>query len=177
VAHAVMGLVRRINNQLEEAQSELETAISLDRNNAWAVRQLGLTMAFRGQPEPAIQYIEKALRISPREGLPGAYLHLGLCHLFLGRTDEAMSFLRKARAQNLRIWFIRLSLAGGLGLTGDPEEASSEIAEALKLKPEISSIAKWRAYLATTGHGFAPWQELMDETVYTGLRRAGFPQE
>jgi len=176
MAHALMGLVRRINNQLAEAQSELETAILLDRNNAWAVRQLGLTMAFRGQPVLAVRYIEKALRISPREGLAGAYLHIGLCHLFLGRTDEAMSFLRKARAQNFRIWFIRLSLAGALGLTGDVEEASGEIAEALKLKPEISSIAEWRAYLAITGHGFAPWQSLMDKTVYTGLRRAGFPE-
>jgi len=105
------------------------------------------------------------------------YLFIGLSHLFLGRTDEAVSFLRKARAQNFRIWFVRLSLAGALGLMGDLEEAHSEIAEAAKLKPEISSIEKWRAYLATTGHGFAPWQALMDKTVYTGLRRAGFPDE
>jgi tetratricopeptide (TPR) repeat protein len=69
MAHAVMGLVRRSDNQLAEARSELETAISLDRNNAFAFRQLGLTMSFLGQPELTIQYIEKALRISPREAL------------------------------------------------------------------------------------------------------------
>jgi len=51
MAHAVMGLVRRSDNQLAEARSELETAISLDRNNAFAFRQLGLTMSFLGQPE------------------------------------------------------------------------------------------------------------------------------
>src|SRR5260370_33317136 len=101
MAHALMGRVHGIENRLAEAQSDLETAISLDRNNAWAVRQLGLTMSFLGQPELAIQYIEKALRISPREGLAGAYLPLGLCHLFLGGTEQGMSLLRKALAQNL----------------------------------------------------------------------------
>jgi hypothetical protein len=71
---------------------------------------------------------------------------------------------------------IRLTLAGAIGLQGELAEARSEIAEALKLKPEISSIGKWRAYLATTGHGFPKWQALMDKTVYAGLRRAGFPE-
>jgi len=177
MAHAVMGLVRRSDNQLAEARSELETAISLDRNNAFAFRQLGLTMSFLGQPELTIQYIEKALRISPREALMPSYLFIGLSHLFVGRTDEAMGFLRKARAQNFRIWYVRLTLAGALGLTGDLEEAHGDIAEALKLKPEISSIVKWRAYLMTTGHASAPWQALMEKTVYAGLRRAGFPEE
>jgi len=171
MAHAVMGLVRRSDNRLAEAQSELETAISLDRNNAFAFRQLGL------QPELTIQYVEKALRISPRKALVPSYLFIGLSHLFVGRTDEAMGFLRKARAQNFRIWYARLTLAGALGLTGDLEEAHGEIAEALKLKPEITSIVKWRAYLMTTGHASAPWQALMDRTVYAGLRRAGFPDE
>jgi tetratricopeptide (TPR) repeat protein len=134
-------------------------------------------MSFLGQPELTIQYIEKALRISPREALMPSYLFIGLSHLFVGRTDEAMGFLRKARAQNFRIWYVRLTLAGALGLTSDLEEAHGEIAEALKLKPEISSIVKWRAYLMTTGHASAPWQALMEKTVYAGLRRAGFPEE
>ena len=177
MGHAVMGLVRRSDNRLAEARSELETAISLDRNNAFAFRQLGLTMSFLGQPELTIQYIEKALRISPREALMPSYLFIGLSHLFVGRTDEAMGFLRKARAQNFRMWYVRLTLAGALGLTGDLQEAHGEIAGALKLKPEITSIVKWRAYLTTTGHGSAPWQALMEKTVYAGLRRAGFPEE
>jgi adenylate cyclase len=151
--------------------------VALDRNNAWAVRQLGQTLVFLGQPEAAIPYIEKALRLSPREGVAVAYSFLGLCQLFLGHTDEGVNLLRKARAANLRIFYIRLSLAGALGLQGELEEARSEIEEAIKLKPEISSIGKWRTYLATTGHGFPKWQALLEKTVYTGLRRAGFPDE
>jgi TolB-like protein/class 3 adenylate cyclase len=142
MAHAVMGLVRRSDNRFAEARSELETAISLDRNNAFAFRQLGLTMSFLGQPELTIQYIEKALRISPREALMPSYLFIGLSYLFVGRTDEAMGSLRKARAQNFHIWYVRLTLAGALGLMGDLEEAHGEIVEALKLKPEITSIVK-----------------------------------
>ena len=42
--HAVMGLLRRTEDRLAEARAELETAIALNRNNAWAIRQLGQTL-------------------------------------------------------------------------------------------------------------------------------------
>jgi len=177
MAHALMVLVRRLQNRFAEAKSEAEQAVALDRNNLVAIRQLGQTLVLMGEPEAAFPYIERGLRLSPREGAAVAYSFLGLCQVFSGHTDEAVSLLRKARAENLRVFWIRLTLAGALGLQGELAEARSEIAEALKLKPEISSIGKWRAYLATTGHGFPKWQALMEKTVYTGLRRAGFPDE
>ena len=177
MAHALMVLVRRLQNWFAEAKSEAEQAVALDRNNLVAIRLLGQTLALMGEPEAAFPYLERGLRLSPREGAAVAYSFMGMCQLFSGHTDEAVSLLRKARAENLRVFWIRLTLAGALGLQGELAEARSEIAEALKLKPDISSIGKWRVYLATTGHGFPKWQALMDQTVYAGLRRAGFPEE
>jgi adenylate cyclase len=177
MAHALMVFVRRLQNRFAEAKSEAEQAVALDRNNLLAIRLLGQTLVLMGEPEAAFPYIERGLRLSPREGAAVAYSFLGLCQLVSGHTDEAVSLLRKARAENLRVFWIRLTLAGALGLQDELAETRSEIAEALKLKPEISSIGKWRAYLATTGHGFPKWQALMDKTVYAGLRRAGFPDE
>jgi adenylate cyclase len=175
LAHAVMGVLRRIQGRLAEARSELEAAVALDRNDAWAVRQLGLTLSGLSQPEAAIPYLEKALRLSPREPTVGSvYAALGANHLYLGHTEQAIQLERKARAENPRIWWIRLGLAGSLGLNGDIDEARAEIAEALKLKPEVNSVAKWRAIGATMGIGDPRQQALMEKTVYTGLRRAGF---
>jgi hypothetical protein len=68
-------------------------------------------------------------------------------------------------------------VAGALGLNGDIEEAQAEIAEALKLKPEVNSVARWRAIGAKMGISDPRFQALMEKTVYVGLRRAGFPDE
>ena len=68
-------------------------------------------------------------------------------------------------------------LAGALGLNGEVDEARAEIAEALKLKPEVNSVAKWRAMGATMGISDPRFQALMEKTIYVGLRRAGFPDE
>jgi hypothetical protein len=70
-----------------------------------------------------------------------------------------------------------LALAGALGLKGDFDEAGAEIAEMLKLKPQANSVAKLRAIQATTGGGGSRNQALREKTIYTGLRRAGFPDE
>ena len=65
MAHAAMGLLRRTEDRQAEAQAELETAIALDRNNAWAIRQLSVTFMLTGRPEPCIPYVEKALNSTP----------------------------------------------------------------------------------------------------------------
>jgi len=75
------------------------------------------------------------------------------------------------------MWWICLALAGALGLKGDVDEARAEIAEALKLKPEVNSIARWRAIGPTLGLGDPRLQALMEKTVYAGLRKAGMPEE
>ena len=178
LAHSVMGVLRRSQVRLSEALAELEAAVALDRNDAWAVRQLGITLEGIGQPEAAIPYFEKAIRLNPREPSVGTtYGALGASHLFAGDTDQAINFLRRAQIESPWMWWIRLVLAGALGFKGDVDEARAEIAEALKLKPEVNSIARWRAIGPAMGLGDPRFQALMDKTVYPGLRSAGFPDE
>jgi TolB-like protein/class 3 adenylate cyclase len=178
LAHAVLGVLRRIEGRLAEALTELDAAVALDPNDAWAVRQLGQILVGSGDPAAAIPHLAKAIRLNPREPAVGsAYAALGACHLYLGRTEEAIYFERRARTEHPRVWWIPLVLAGALGLKGDIGEAQAEIAEALKLKPEVNSVAKWRAIGATMGISDPRHQALMENTVYAGLRRAGFPDE
>jgi adenylate cyclase len=178
LAHAVMGTLRRTQSRMAEAQAELDAAIALDRNDAWAIRQLGQTLMGSGQPEAAIPYLEKAIRLNPREPYVGnAYGALARSHLFLGHTDQAIAFLRRARTEMPRHWAHHGALAGALGLKGDIDEAQAEIAEMLKLKPEVNSVAKLRALQATTDGGDPRSQALREKTIYIGLRRAGFPEE
>jgi tetratricopeptide (TPR) repeat protein len=177
-ARAVMGLVRRIQGRWAESRVEWETAIALDPNNAWAFRQLGQTLMIQGEPEEAIPHLEKAIRLDPRAyNIFIAYDALGRCHLFLGRIDEAVALIRKARALAPGVWDIHLQLAAALGLKGDIDEAMREIAEAVKLKPDVNSIARFRALGVTQGFGNPPYQAMSERTIRAGLRRAGFPED
>jgi adenylate cyclase len=178
LAHAVIGLLRRVQGRWAESQTELETAISLDQNNAWAISQLGRTLLIQGKPEAAIPLLEKAIRLDPRAPYAFTfYFSLGTCHLYLGRNDEAVDLYRQARALNSAFWYVHLFLAGALGLTGDIDEAKRAIADALKLKPEANSLARLREIAATQGYGSRQIQAGWEKTIYTGLRRAGYPEE
>jgi TolB-like protein/class 3 adenylate cyclase/Tfp pilus assembly protein PilF len=178
LAHAVMGTLRRTQSRMAEAQTELEATIALDRNDAWALRQLGQALAAAAQPEASIPYLEKAIRLNPREHSVGAaYAALGRSHLYLGHTDQAIALLRKARTEMPHMWTHPQYLAGALGLKGDIDEARAEIAEMLKLKPEVNSVARLRAITVTRGGGDPRNQALREKTIYSGLRKAGLPEE
>jgi adenylate cyclase len=176
MAHVAMGILRRLQLRLGESKMEFETAIALDRNNARAIFQLGQTMMWLGQPEAGIPLLEKAIRLNPHDPtLASHYAMLGLCHLVLGHVDQAIDLTGKARAENPRTYYIHLYLAGALGLRGDLEEAKAALAEAIRIRPEINSFARYRAY--------SPWitnpqhWALRENTLNVGLRRIGFPEE
>ena len=63
-ARSMMGLLRRLQDRVEESLSEWETAIALDRNNTVALRQFGITLMHLGRPEEAIPLIEKAVQLA-----------------------------------------------------------------------------------------------------------------
>jgi adenylate cyclase len=176
MAHVAMGILRRLQLRLGESKMEFETAIALDRNNARAIFQLGQTMMWLGQPEAGIPLLEKAIRLNPHDPtLASHYAMLGLCHLVLGHVDQAIDLTGKARAENPRSYYIHLYLAGALGLRGDLDEAKAALAEAIRIRPEINSFARYRAY--------SPWitnpqhWALRENTLNVGLRRIGFPEE
>ena len=175
MAHYAMAMVRRSQGRLAESKMEFEAAIALDRNNARAYFNFGLTLVFLGQPAAAIAHIEKALRLNPYDpNSANFYWSLGMCHLLLNEPDRAIEFLSKARAGNPRGYYVHMSLAGAFGLKGNLEEAQAALTAALALKPEINSLARLRAYAWMNNPAY--WA-LREKTVDIGLRRAGFPDE
>jgi adenylate cyclase len=174
MAHLAMGLLCRSQNRLVDARIEFETAIALDRNFAIAYRHLGVTLMHLGEPEAGIALVEKAIRLNPRDpNVAGHYWALGACHLLLGHADQAIDLLRRARAGNPRYWYVHLWLGGALGFKGDLTEARAALAEAIKIMPEINSMAAWRANIPAIKN--PRYWTLLEKTVNVGLRRAGFP--
>jgi adenylate cyclase len=173
-ARSKMGQVLREQGRLAEAKIELEMAIALDGNSVKALRWLANTLTWLGEPEAGIPHLEKAIRLGPRDpDVANNYQALGVCHLLIGHVDQAIDLLRRARAANPRWGPIPLWLAGALGLKGELDEARAALAEAIKLRPEINSLAQARALYA----GSPRYWALREKTLNVGLRRAGFPDE
>lgn len=172
-ARIAMGILRRLQGRLNESKIELESVPALDRNVA-GLRQLGATLVYLGQPETAIRPLERSIRLSPYDTNIGFnYTYLGQCHLLLGRVNTAIDHLRMTRTSNPRIYIVHLYLAAALALHGDLDETRMALAEGIKLKPEVDSLAAWRTY--------RPWETnpeylaLRAKTLDIGLHWAGFP--
>jgi len=175
-ARYAFGMLRRVQNRLDEARLEFETTIALDPNHARSFFRLGQTLNFLGQLEEGISHIEKSIRLNPRDpNIARPYAILGIGHFLLGRVDQGIDLLRQARVANPRFWWLHLALAGALGFKGELDDARCALAEAMRLKPEVNSLARWHAQM--------PWgtnpryMRLAEPTLYAGLRRAGFPDE
>jgi adenylate cyclase len=66
-AREKMGQILHLQKRYPESEIELETAIARDRNSVNALGWLARTLTWLGEPKAAIPYLEKALRLSPRD--------------------------------------------------------------------------------------------------------------
>jgi TolB-like protein/DNA-binding SARP family transcriptional activator/Flp pilus assembly protein TadD len=172
--HFVLGQLRRVQGHLREAAEAYQTAIKLDRNYARAYLLFGVTSALLGRPDETIPLAQHAMRLNPRDPNIGDYhFVIGSAQTLLGRADEAIESLARANAANPRLWYFHLHLAGAYGMRSQIEEAKREISEALRLRPEVNSLAAIQATMAS--HDHPAYVALAEQTLYAGLRRAGFP--
>ena len=131
-AHAHMGTLRRAQGRLSDARIELEIAVGLAPNNIHAIGHLGITLTFLGNPEAAVPLIERCLRLAPHDrNTPVNQAVLGLCKILLGDVDEAVIWLRKARAANPRLFYIHAFLAAALALRDELDEAGDALRQAV----------------------------------------------
>ena len=176
MAHHAMAMLRRGQNRLTEARIEAERAVALDRSNSGALYELGLSYMYLGQPSAGIPHMTKAIGLSPRDPLVSDMsFGLGRCHLLLGRFDQAMQLFYRVRAIRPQYWDIHIWLAAALGCNGDLDGARTELNEAIGLKPQVNSLARWRAYQPSVG--VPQYWALCEKTLNVCLRRAGFPEE
>jgi TolB-like protein len=159
----------------EEAISEYETAIALNRNLVFPIAALGHCKLLAGSIEETIPLVEKAMRLSPRD--PHIYMWykwIGVVHLLQSRSDEAIVWLEKARTANPTHPLIRAHLASAYGLKDEAQRAAAELAEARRLSRDarFSSIARLKA---TQYFGVPAVRALYEATYLVGLRKAGMP--
>jgi len=179
LAHHVKGQVLRAQNRWEEAITEYEAALASNPNLVVALNGLGSCKLFAASIDEVIPLMEQAMRRSPRDSQIGVWHGaIGIVHLLQSRIDEAIVWFEKARSASPDKPYNHLHLAAARALSGDFDRAALELAEARRLDAGTlySSIADLRAFPG-------PWwgvpkiRDLYEATYFTGLRKAGMPEE
>jgi len=177
LVHLAKGQIFRAQGRYEEAIPEYETVIAHDRNAIRAITGLGHCRLGTGPLEEAIALMEQAIRLSPRDPrIGGWYSVIGRAHLLQSRTDEAILWLERACRIYPQPPLIHAFLAAAYALKNQIERANVSLAEAqrLSLDDRYSSITRLKA---SWPYGGGEIHALHEGTFFTGLRKAGMPEE
>jgi TolB-like protein/Tfp pilus assembly protein PilF len=158
-----------VAGELDTGIAFIDRALLLNPNLATAWNVSGWARVWLGEPEVAIEHLEKATRLSPLDPLTNrTRTTIAHAHFFAGRYDEAASWA----AMTLREWpeyqtALRIA-AASYALAGRPEEARSVRERLQKLDPRLR-VSNLRDELG-------PYNRSQDIARYAeGLRAAGLP--
>ena len=146
----------------------VDHALALNGSSALALALGSTILAHDGRIDQAIEYGERALRLSPHD--PTAYVQLtalGIAHLAAGHFEQAAAACNKASQSNPRFSFPVVLQTAALSSLGRANEAKASARRVLELEPRFS-VAKF-----VRSHTGRPeiWNPIGD-----ALRQVGLPE-
>ena len=122
------------------AIESFERALALSPSSALALFLGCIVFAYAGEAERAVDWGERALRISPIDRLTyGAQQVIATANILQGRHEEAANYARRAIQSNPNFSVSHCILAAALAKLGRAEEAKAAAKQALALQPSFSS--------------------------------------
>jgi TolB-like protein/Tfp pilus assembly protein PilF len=113
-------------DDFERAVSLMDRAQALNPNLAMAFHLSGWIRCFIGQPDLAIDHLERAVRLSPLDPQrPGMLAAIAAAHFAAGRLDVASSLATKAMLEQSNNFIAALVAAASNGLAGNLEAAKT----------------------------------------------------
>jgi TolB-like protein len=152
---------------LDSAAAMIDRALVLNSNLANAWHASGLIMAWRGEPESAVQHIGRAIRLSPLDPfVVNTYGSMAFAHFLAGHYDDARSWAERAvrkRPQAVNWRFLAASCA----LSGRIDEAQRAMAQMRRDNPTLR-VSDLKNLPFRRPDDLARYEE--------ALRRAGLPE-
>jgi tetratricopeptide (TPR) repeat protein len=179
-AHGTMGTILHFQGRANESIAECQRALALDPSLVSAMSCLGWGYAELGQFEKALEYDEKAIRLSPRD--PFLFLfHEAKSREYFGlkEYDQAIESARQSIATRPDWPQGHKDLIAALAMAGQEEEAREALRHYLALpNPGFRTIAAWKAYIARmSSPETGPRRRDYWDRMIEGLRKAGLPEE
>jgi tetratricopeptide (TPR) repeat protein len=180
-AHSLKGGILSFQKgRMDESIAEYERALSLDPAMVIAVVGLGWDHQYLGQFEKSLEYLDKAIRLSPHDPYLGNWYRGAGSHFGLKQYDQTIEWARRAIAidPSANAW-MHVNLIAALALAGHEAEAHDALQNYLASVPSgPKTIAAWKADTAQCCNAFRElrYLEIWDR-YYDGLRKAGMPEE
>jgi TolB-like protein len=171
-AHAALGWIYIGSNRPLLGIAEHECAIQLDRNQAASYAAIGWAKPRLGRAEETDADIAKAFRLSPKDSYAFVWCYIaGMAKLALGRTHEAVAWLRRSIELNRAYPIGHFALASALALQGRLDDARAEAAAGFALVPNFT-VRRYRDGASSDNAKYL----VLRERIYEGLRLAGVPE-
>jgi len=164
-AHLALGWAAFLTRRTDDAVAEFRRALDINPNFAAALGHLGLALAYNGQSDEALPYLEQALRMSPHDPQNFlVYVALATAHYMAGSYAEAAIFSRKAVQQRPGFTGGHRIFVASLAQAGQMDDARAALGRLKELQPDISI-----AWLEQN----TPWRAGPMAKIAEGLRQAG----
>ncbi|HJU18532.1 MAG TPA: adenylate/guanylate cyclase domain-containing protein [Stellaceae bacterium] len=165
-AHLVYGIALWRMRRNDEAEQAFHQAVDLNPNFALALAFLGSPLGARGAAEEAIKSAERALRLSPADGLIGAYASfaIGFAHFSTRRYADSIVWVRRIIEKQPENLMAHCLLIAAAAIEGEVEMAAEALTVLLRLHPNFSLA--WASKSA-------PFGGKMLNRLLEGLRKAG----
>jgi tetratricopeptide (TPR) repeat protein len=159
-----------LGGRLAEGVEHIERALTLNPNFLMAWRFGGAAYSMIGKHEKSIQYLERAMQLSPRDAFAfETYLGFATPYFFLGRYDQALYWAERALRDRPRSFLALVWTIVALAMNSHrPDELADLIQQLKSLRPRFS-IAGCMVRLVA-------FQASDRELFETALRRAGLPE-
>lgn len=143
-------------------------AAALNPNNTSVLILAGVAHLRAAEFDEAIAISSRAMELSPGSPMTPVFMvQIAAAHNAEGRHEAAIDFARRAAALDPHHVPAHLALAVGYAELGRIEEARTEVAAAIRLRPDVT-IATSMAYRVRYPERVARWVD--------GLRKAGMPE-
>ena len=177
LGHMAKGNVLRVERRFEDAIAEFERALALDPNLAEAYAALGFIQVAFGQYQKAIEFLDKAVRLSPQnQQLAFWYQSKSVAYFALQQYDQAIEWARRSIAIMPNYSPTLGMLAASLALTGHEAEARDAEQRRIAVSP-FKSIAALKASSSAPSPSADPRVRATFDRAIEGLRKAGMPEE
>jgi adenylate cyclase len=162
--HRIMCRIALIEGQFAKSEHHLEFALGLNPNDPRLVVQRGINLTFLGDPDTAIPWIKRAMRLDPFSA-HRYYLDLARALFMVERPTDAIIVLERTARSH---WEHYLWLAACCAASHKQTAAHEAGRQALALRPNLSITAY-------TDGRFA-WRRAEDKArLREALARAGLP--
>ena len=180
-AHAIRALALESQIRIDEAIVEDQRAVDSSPSDVYAYENMGYAYRRLGQFEKSLEFIDKAIRLSPRDPqIDQWYADKAAAHFALKQYDQAIEWARRTLAISPNNGFAHQYLIVALALSGHEPEAHEALQRALAI-PEVGQERTMVARKQERTHWvnehtdprYVEYWDRLDE----GLRKAGLPEE